>query len=341
MEKLIASPRQRVAAKRILSFMRKAALEKGLTKMKALSSSANMGGKWNLTTSRKQAIKQLSAAVRSNRSLYGKPIESVMSLFIAMDKSNSGFLSQNDFKNALKRLGLGLSSDQIKDLADVLDVHKLDRIEFEDFGKLLSLVDTGNQEVKDVYPTTSSGRGMDRRKTTSDLTEKASRTPSPSRPSAPSPLRSRAITPPPPANRRLPSAYPYHNAEEDHNAELKSADYATMDYLDEINDPLSRLSSSKGSIDKPLSVSALRTSDRGISTATSAASEATSRQLASLGARGVRTSTELSNVVKATIAKLNLNKQDKIRLTSLLDQNIFVTREIETVAKVRSQMRCC
>ena len=61
------------------------------------------------------------SAIRSKRSLGGKKLKDIKSVFQAIDKDGSGDLDYDEFKVAMNRLGLGLTDEQIVQCIEVLD----------------------------------------------------------------------------------------------------------------------------------------------------------------------------------------------------------------------------
>ncbi len=89
-------------------------------------------------------LQQLIISIKSDRTLYGKPIDSFYSAIMAMDKGNNGNCNHQDFQAGLVRLGLGLSSHQVEDLITLLDPDQTGYIDVEDFASLLQAVDDSN-----------------------------------------------------------------------------------------------------------------------------------------------------------------------------------------------------
>jgi Ca2+-binding EF-hand superfamily protein len=56
-----------------------------------------------------------------NRSVFGQTIEDPAHVFAAFDRDGSGKLSPDELKNALRRLGLGLSEQQLSELRESID----------------------------------------------------------------------------------------------------------------------------------------------------------------------------------------------------------------------------
>ena len=73
------------------------------------------------------------AAIRSKRSLGGKKLKDIKSVFQAIDKDGSGDLDHQEFTLAMDRLGLGLSQDQITQCIEVLDVDNDGEVSYDEF----------------------------------------------------------------------------------------------------------------------------------------------------------------------------------------------------------------
>ena len=60
-------------------------------------------------------------AVAAKRSLHGQTMADTRAVFVAMDRDSSGNLDENEVTNAMKRLGLGLTAEQIHGLVVTMD----------------------------------------------------------------------------------------------------------------------------------------------------------------------------------------------------------------------------
>ena len=67
------------------------------------------------------------------RTLFGTHIHSIMEVFIAMDVDRDGVLSRREFSRALKRLGVGVSEQEVHMLFAQLDKNMNGSIEYEEF----------------------------------------------------------------------------------------------------------------------------------------------------------------------------------------------------------------
>ena len=84
-------------------------------------------------------LKALKRAMSGrHRTLNGKKIGSSRAIFAAMDRDNSGTLDIEEFYAAMRRLGLGLTDEQVLGLADALD---RDRDGTIDYNELLEYLD--------------------------------------------------------------------------------------------------------------------------------------------------------------------------------------------------------
>ena len=84
-----------------------------------------------------QIGKIIRDAMRSNRSLGGKAMKNIETVFKAIDKDGSGNLDYDEFHMAMNRLGLGLSPDQIVKSIEVLDKDGDGEVSLEEFMELV------------------------------------------------------------------------------------------------------------------------------------------------------------------------------------------------------------
>ena len=77
-------------------------------------------------------------AIASNRSLGGKAMKNIEGVFKAIDKDGSGDLDHKEFATAMKRLGLGLTADQIKQCIEVLDKDGDGEVSLDEFMALVN-----------------------------------------------------------------------------------------------------------------------------------------------------------------------------------------------------------
>ena len=80
-----------------------------------------------------QIGKIVRSAITSNRSLNGQGLDSIRSVFEAIDKDGSGELDHDEFRMAMSRLGLGLSEEQVVQCIDVLDTDRDGSVSLEEF----------------------------------------------------------------------------------------------------------------------------------------------------------------------------------------------------------------
>jgi Ca2+-binding EF-hand superfamily protein len=72
-------------------------------------------------------------AVRGNRTLFGQKLDNPKALFAAMDKDGGGSISTVEFRDAIQRLGLGLSEEQTAAVVGTLDADGNGEIVYEEF----------------------------------------------------------------------------------------------------------------------------------------------------------------------------------------------------------------
>ena len=79
-------------------------------------------------------LRVLDAKMRSKGLLYGSSLSGELEDFFAkLDQDGSGDLSTDEFGNALRRLGLGLSDTQIEQIVAEMDTNGDGRVNFEEF----------------------------------------------------------------------------------------------------------------------------------------------------------------------------------------------------------------
>jgi len=87
------------------------------------------------------SIKQLVDAVRHmgrhDRTMYGRPLRSVMDIFHAMDRDQGGEISLGEFREGLRRLDIGLSPSAIEHLLTVFDLDGNGDVDTEEFSTTL------------------------------------------------------------------------------------------------------------------------------------------------------------------------------------------------------------
>ena len=78
-------------------------------------------------------VRQLLNAVHAGRSLFGRKISKLSEFFDVMDQDSNGMVSRDEFHRCVRRLGIGLTNDQVDGVLAVLDEDhsgRLDKIEF-------------------------------------------------------------------------------------------------------------------------------------------------------------------------------------------------------------------
>jgi Ca2+-binding EF-hand superfamily protein len=61
----------------------------------------------------------IRAGMKSDRTLYGKVLADAAEAFRVMDTDGSGALDREEFGNALERMGLGLTSEQVRACVEI------------------------------------------------------------------------------------------------------------------------------------------------------------------------------------------------------------------------------
>eukprot|EP01043_Picozoa_sp_COSAG02_P042732 COSAG02_NODE_3655_length_6410_cov_3.941531_2_plen_1669_part_00 len=79
----------------------------------------------------------LRTAMRARRTIFGHTVQSPQELFAALDRDNSGSVSIGELVNALKRLGVGLSQEQVERLATFIGVSPHGQLDFDKITTLL------------------------------------------------------------------------------------------------------------------------------------------------------------------------------------------------------------
>ena len=127
--------------------------------------------------------KVIRSAIKSKRSFGGKAMKNIAGVFKAIDKDGSGDLDHAEFKTAMKRLGLGLTPDQITTCIEVLDKDGDGEVSLDEFMALVK----GDVKVEAKAPNFSPTRRRRRRSPTPEPEPKATprrrrrrRSPSPS-----------------------------------------------------------------------------------------------------------------------------------------------------------------
>ena len=80
-------------------------------------------------------VRQLLQAVQHGRSLYGRRITKISEFFDAMDQDGNGMVNRDEFHRSLRRLGIGITNEQVDGIMAVVDEDhsgRLDKREFMD-----------------------------------------------------------------------------------------------------------------------------------------------------------------------------------------------------------------
>jgi hypothetical protein len=80
-------------------------------------------------------LDSLAQAMASKRTVFGKTIEDARAAFAAFDRDDSGTLTPDELTDALKRLGLGLSDQQIADVGAALDANGDGQIDYSELAE--------------------------------------------------------------------------------------------------------------------------------------------------------------------------------------------------------------
>lgn len=79
------------------------------------------------------------AMAHRSRKLYGKTVRDWKGVFAVIDRDGNGSVTQAEFKAAMRRLGLGLSDQQVEDLMLLLDPDGSGAIEFRELQHVLAM----------------------------------------------------------------------------------------------------------------------------------------------------------------------------------------------------------
>jgi Ca2+-binding EF-hand superfamily protein len=75
----------------------------------------------------------LRSALKAGRSLHGKKVTDVATLFAVIDKDGKGSIVKAELEDGLKRMGMGLSDKQLQVVMKVVDADGNESINFEEF----------------------------------------------------------------------------------------------------------------------------------------------------------------------------------------------------------------
>jgi hypothetical protein len=79
------------------------------------------------------------AMAHRSRKLYGKTVRDWKGVFALIDRNGTGSVTQAEFKGAMRRMGLGLSDQQVAELMLVLDPDGTGGIEFHELQRVLAM----------------------------------------------------------------------------------------------------------------------------------------------------------------------------------------------------------
>ena len=77
--------------------------------------------------------KVLKGFCRNKRLLYGTVVQCALDMFGVADRDANGYLDEKEFRDAMNRLGLGLSKEESKGLFDLIDEDGSGQIDFHEF----------------------------------------------------------------------------------------------------------------------------------------------------------------------------------------------------------------
>lgn len=100
----------------------------GILRRAALS--LHLSGDERRERERRAVLQALQQAMRARRQVFGNTFQNPKELFAAFDQNHSGTLSPDDLYLALKRLGLGVSEEQLARLQALVDVDRNGEIDY-------------------------------------------------------------------------------------------------------------------------------------------------------------------------------------------------------------------
>ena len=86
-----------------------------------------------LSTERRAISCRIASVIRARGRIYGRTLQNMTEVFQAMDRNGDNKLSHTEFEEGLKRLDLGFSKDQVKELLEDFDEDRSRHIELNEF----------------------------------------------------------------------------------------------------------------------------------------------------------------------------------------------------------------
>jgi hypothetical protein len=82
-------------------------------------------------------FQEIRAAIAQNRTVFGKKLKNANEMFAALDADGDGRVTVEEFRTGMKRMGLGLTDVQLRDVVYELDMDKDGEVDFEEFVEAL------------------------------------------------------------------------------------------------------------------------------------------------------------------------------------------------------------
>jgi chromosome segregation ATPase len=316
---------KKLSCKRMVAWLRKRTLVDCMYEWKALSGATKKGGRWHITGARLHNIQQLIRSIKSNRTIYGKPVDSFLTAYIAMDRGNTGVLSREDFIAGLIRLGLGLSHEQLNDVVSLLDSSYSGNIDSEDFVNLLESVDEKSHVFSVTSPRRRNFTPPRNRDVTEKLVDEGDATPSPTRtPPRPSTLKSSGRSKL--KDDSLLSSSKFRNS---NDTPVKVTDLLNASALSDVIDGNNDNGGSSFTLDVLRSTSNYQGKE---------SQEAVSSKVSALVSRSIRSARELTTTVSNTVDKVDAPAKEKAHIKAMLENNTRLAMELETAVKLLSSI---
>ena len=109
----------------------------------------------------------LRSALKAGRSLHGKKVTDVGTLFAAIDKDGKGSIDKAELEDGLKRMGMGLSDKQLQVVMKVVDADGNESVNFEEFVTAIG-PDQSDGNDQEAYAAAMEAAGRER---VAELTE--------------------------------------------------------------------------------------------------------------------------------------------------------------------------